>query len=443
MNSFNQGLIIDKKYDEAAHRREQEKQKKIEKISRETQNQQAAKSRREELEEIRRKELEEQLKAKREKEERIVEEKAKQIQIRSNKNLEHQKKLKQIAEIQEKQTQQLRQEYEQKMETATARKILSLETKRSKAKEELNKVQEVIKRKESPVSDIVHTWPTTPTSTTISSPTTTEPDEVKRPNKKKVKKLRQKILSLKKKLDAEGAPSPLDKKYKNPKLKKAIQELQAQYSTNNVKVPMLQDLTKMFTKLPANDYEFIKQEGCIEVLVQICTAETTKELYAVREASYKVLLLLTPENTTYLMTSTLILPLINSLAEVIVTDAPYVNEILQVIGNAMGERQKYTQLREEIINYIIVLGIHDDLITLMRSNPNVTQLKLLDITTQSPKSPHRDNNLFGLVPMLTAELLDSSTRKDQIGNVTENTLQFACEVIRVCCFDDETYDLDS
>jgi hypothetical protein len=33
MNSLNQGLIIDKKYDDAAHRREQEKQKRIEKVS--------------------------------------------------------------------------------------------------------------------------------------------------------------------------------------------------------------------------------------------------------------------------------------------------------------------------------------------------------------------------------------------------------------------------
>jgi hypothetical protein len=77
------------------------------------------------------------------------------------------------------------------------------------------------------------------------------------------------------------------------------------------------------------------------------------------------------------------------------------------------------------------LGIPDDLVTAMRNNPNVTQLRLLDVTTQSPKSPHRDTNLFGLVSMLTTALLEGGRRKDQVVDMSEETLQFALEVVKV------------
>jgi hypothetical protein len=75
-----------------------------------------------------------------------------------------------LAETKNLHTQKLMQEYEQRMEAVLARKTLSLENKRSKAKEELTKVREVVtKRKESPIGDVTITFPreNTPTSGNI------------------------------------------------------------------------------------------------------------------------------------------------------------------------------------------------------------------------------------------------------------------------------------
>jgi hypothetical protein len=69
----------------------------------------------------------------------------------------------------------------------------------------------------------------------------------------------------------------------------------------------------------------------------------------VREMSHQLLLTLTPETNTYLLTSALILPLIHSLADVITTDVPYVNDLLQVIVHALCGDAFLDSLREEVI----------------------------------------------------------------------------------------------
>jgi protoheme ferro-lyase len=86
-------------------------------------------------------------------------------------------------------------------------------------------------------------------------------------------------LALKKKLDVQQETSPSsDKKYKNPKIKRVIQDLQSQQLNNKFEVATLVEFGKAIIKLSVQDFEVIKQEGGIEVLVQICTTDATKKL---------------------------------------------------------------------------------------------------------------------------------------------------------------------
>lgn len=202
------------------------------------------------------------------------------VQMRSNKNLEVQKKLKQFNETKILQVLQLRQSYEQKMEAVAARKTLSLESKRydcleenllpfcrSKAKEELTKVREVIKRKESPVdgaSGFSSPHLDTPTGkgiiidkfslTFIENKGEAEHQyemlrvQSRKANRKKAKKIRQKILSIKKKLETSlptGNASIEKFKYKNQKVKRLLQDLQTQVLNNRIEIGTLQELNKI------------------------------------------------------------------------------------------------------------------------------------------------------------------------------------------------------
>ncbi len=105
--------------------------------------------------------------------------------------------------------------------------------------------------------------------------------EYRKTSKKKVKKIRQKLLGLKKKLQDStqvDSNSNIEKsKYKNQKIKKSLQELQTQSLNNKIEISTLQELSKAFgSKIQNQDYEYFKQEGGIDLLIQICTSESTK-----------------------------------------------------------------------------------------------------------------------------------------------------------------------
>jgi hypothetical protein len=432
MSTLNNEAILEKKLEDSAHRREQEKQKKIEKTAKDKINAQVAKQKREEIQAKRSQELEEQLKIKKEKEEKLLEEKSKQVQIRSNKNQEMLKKVKQINESKNLQVQQLKQSYERKMEAVAARKTLSVEIKRSKAKEELSKVREVIKRKESPID----VSPNVAASPRISTPTQeAEITDFRKANKKKIKKIRQKLLSLKKKLEGQEESTEISK-YKNTKIKRLLQEIQTQLLNNKLELSTLQELNKVIgQKIQLQDFEYVKQEGGIDLLVQICTSESTKKQPSIRELSYQLLLHLTPENNHYLLSSLQILSLLQAFSDVLVLrDVSYVNHLLEIIIHGLSPVKDNTvlqQMREEAITFMILLGIPTDLVIVMRDRSNVLHVKLLQIIIQSPKSPHRETNLFGLTSMLTGLLLEGGRRPNQVLEIPTETIQIALETFKL------------
>ncbi|KAL0489884.1 S phase cyclin A-associated ER protein [Acrasis kona] len=418
MNNVNNELILEKKLEESELRRKKEYQKKIEKVSKDSMNQQAAKKKREEMEETRRKELEEAIKIKKEKEERLQEEKHKQVQIRSNKSLEMQKKIKQLNENNTLKAQQARQNIELKMEAVAHRKTLSLESKRSKAKLELTKVIEVIKRKESPIDSLspsnsisIMTSPKDSSVPIISSPimeyqVQSLKDQARKLARKKMKKIRQRLLSLKKKVDTPvtpeaGSPSvPILSKFKNPKLRKIAQDLQSQLRNNRTDVVQtLQELLKLVSpKTSLNDYEVLKQEECIDSLISLCTSESTSKLVTARDLSYQILNLLVLPGTTYLTTNLLMLPLLQTLYDVLML--PYelrLNQapLMEIIGKELCADVKGTEdqktIKEETINFMLTLGIPEEVLNSLRLNSSLPYLKLLEAVTQTRKFTHRDS----------------------------------------------------
>ncbi len=80
---------------------------------------------------------------------------------------------------------------------------------------------------------------------------------------------------------------------------------------------------------------------------------------------------------------------------------------------------------------MILLGIPTDLVIVMRDRSNVLHVKLLQIIIQSPKSPHKETNLFGLISMLTGLLLEGGRRPNQVLEIPTETIQIALETFKV------------
>jgi hypothetical protein len=370
MYSEDNKFQLDKKLAESKAKRDKMLIERKEKIKEESIREAAAKKKREEIEYQRLQALECQMKMKKEKEERMLEKKKKKSAERQSKNLQYETKVQKTKETKIIEIDKLKSEYEKKMEASAARKNLSLEMRREKAAAEVQKVKEAgtrksVEKEESFESNII----------------IVENDEkMSKSIKKKAKKIRMRILGQKKKLDAQSSSSNHSSvlKPRTINIKRAVQDIQNQLEGENVKdiVSAMENLKKAVDIRISHDVKYLIQENVLACLVKFTEIDNRVKGMIDRkidnlELCVEILVgfASVPELSCILIISLDILPIIDLLAAIIDSTerTMLINNLIRILtyciqcNYTIKNKPIEDNIKEELTNYIITLGILDKL----------------------------------------------------------------------------------